>query len=58
MPSALVILTVVSAILIALVIKDLLVGRAWTPAIKTRLIVVALFAVVMLWLQWHPLTAH
>lgn len=48
------ILAAVGAILLALALKELARERRITPAVKTRLLVAALFAAV---LTWHALQA-
>lgn len=47
------VLAIVGAIMLALALKDLARERKITPAVKTRLIVAAIFAAVLVWLSIH-----
>lgn len=48
-----VVLLAVGGIMLALAIRDLIKHRSLTPAVKTRLLVAALFAAVWLWNTRH-----
>ena len=50
-PDPHIILAVVGAVMLALAIKDYARERRITPAVKTRLIVAAIFAAVLVWLS-------
>lgn len=47
------ILAIVGAIMLALALKDLAKHRKVTPAVKSRLILVFIFAAVLVWLSIH-----
>lgn len=51
--SAQTILIFVGAVLLVLVLKDLVRERRLTTAAKVRLLVVAIFAVVVIWNHWR-----
>ena len=51
--NAQIVLAIVGAIMLGLAIKDWAVHRRITPAIKTRLIIAAIFAAVWFWNAWH-----
>ncbi len=48
------ILAIVGAIMLVLAFKDYLRARRVTPAVRTRLIVAAIFAAVLVWLSLYP----
>lgn len=47
------VLAIVGAIMLALALKDAVRFRRMTPAIRTRLLVAAIFAAVLVWLHMH-----
>lgn len=48
-----IVLAIVGAIMLGLALKDLATHRQITPAVKTRLIIAAIFAAVLIWNAWH-----
>lgn len=48
-----VVLSVVAALMLALAVRDLLRHRRVTPAVKARLLIVCIFALVVIWILPH-----
>lgn len=51
------VLTVVAVVMGMLGLKEWAETRRWTPAVKTRFLIVVIFVAVLVWLHWQTAPA-